>query len=247
LLIVFFSTFFIYNVDLFAGHNIPMENISSGRSQWRIKHRPVIKTINIFVGLLILGLSFFTTFKSFLFFLHLAVISLAYYFSFEIGSAKFVPLRKIPLLKAFVISYVWAGSSVFLPALRNSVNIGSKEVMQLFFERYFFLFALAIMFDIRDLNADQKNIRTIPGMLGSYKTKMISFTLLLGAAIIVCFHYQDLFLAAAFISSFLAAAFFIYKVKPDSGEYYFLLLVDGAMILQFLLVLLSLTVDQAKP
>ncbi|HXA02170.1 MAG TPA: hypothetical protein VNW99_09285 [Cytophagaceae bacterium] len=237
LLIVFCSTFFIYNIDFFAGRNNAMENIISHRLNWRIKHRAIIKIINIFVGLLIFALSFFSTYKSFLFFVHLAVISLAYYFSFEIGSAKFTPLRKIPLLKAFVISYVWAGSSVLLPALKNSISIGSSEVVQLFFERYLFLFALAIMFDIRDLSADHKNIHTIPGLVGSFKTKILSLLLLLAAGIMVLFHYKDFYLVCAFMLSFLAAAFFICKARADSGEYYFLLLMDGAMILQFMLVM----------
>jgi 4-hydroxybenzoate polyprenyltransferase len=240
LLIVFCSTFFIYNIDLFAHRNNSIENIVSGRLIWRIKYRAIIKTINIGMGLLILALSSFSTYKSFLFFVHLAVISLAYYFSFEIGSAKFTPLRKIPLLKAFVISYVWAGSSVLLPALRNSISIVSSEVLQIFIERYFFLFALAIMFDIRDLSADHKNIRTIPGLVGSFKTKVLSFLLLFVATILVLLDYKNPYLICAFVISFLVAAFFIYKAKTDSGEYYFLLLVDGSMILQFLLVLLSL-------
>jgi 4-hydroxybenzoate polyprenyltransferase len=238
LLIVFCSTFFIYNIDLFAEKNNVPEISASDRLQWRIRHRSVIKMINIFTGILILILSFFSTYQSFLFFVHLAVISLAYYFSFEIGSAKFTPLRKIPLLKAFVISYVWAGSSVLLPAIRNSISVGSSEVVQLFIERYLFLFALAIMFDIRDLSADHKNIHTIPGLVGSFKTKIVSFVLLLVAGIIVLFHYKDLYLICAFLLSFLIAAFFIYKAKADSGEYYFLLIMDGAMILQFILVLL---------
>ena len=241
LLIIFFSTFFIYNMDLFGRGNV-IDNIASERLSWRIKYRAVIKMINVCVGLLILALSFFSTYKSLLFFLHLAVISMAYYFSFEIGSAKFTPLRKIPLLKAFVISYVWAGSTVLLPVLRNSVSIYSGEVARLFFERYFFLFALAIMFDIRDLNADHKNIRTIPGLVGSAGTKILSFLLLFASAFIVCFHYQDFYLTGAFLLSFVAAGFFIYKTRADSGEYYFLLLMDGAMILQFILVLFSVRI-----
>jgi hypothetical protein len=240
LIIVFFSTFFIYNIDLFARRNNAEGNIAVSRLAWRIKHRLVIKILSICMGFLILALSFFSTYKAFLFFAHLAVISLAYYFSFEIGSARFTPLRKIPLLKAFVITYVWAGSSVFLPAIRNSISIGSIEVLTIFAERYLFLFALAIMFDIRDLSADHKNIRTIPGLVGSFKTKILSFLLLTADAILVCFHYKDFYLIWAFILSFLAAGFFIYKAKMDSGEYYFLLLMDGAMIIQFLLVLLSL-------
>jgi 4-hydroxybenzoate polyprenyltransferase len=146
----------------------------------------------------------------------------------------------VPFLKAFIITYVWAGSSVFLPALKNHISLDSSEVIQLFIERYLFLFALAIIFDIRDMSFDVKDIRTIPGLLGSIKTKLLSLILLLLASILVCIHYKDLYLASAFIFSFIIASFLIYKARPDSGEYYFLLLVDGAMVLQYMLVFLSL-------
>jgi len=237
--IVFCSTFFIYNIDLIAKHGGFEDKIVSGRLEWRIKHRSVINIVNIFVGLFIMAISFYSSYEAFLFFLHLAIISLAYYFSFEIGTAKIISLRKIPFLKAFVITYVWAGSSVLLPALRNGMSLGSNEVLQLFVERYLFLFALAIIFDIRDLSFDVQHIRTIPGRFGSNKTKMLSLILLLIACLLVCIHYQDFYLMTAFILSFVIAAVLIYIAKPDSGEYYFLFLVDGAMALQFLFVFLS--------
>jgi hypothetical protein len=238
--IVFCSTFFIYNIDLIAKRDSLFDEIASGRMKWRIKHRSVINVINVCVGFLILALSVFSSYEAFLFFLHLAFISLAYYFSFEIGPAKFTSLRRIPFLKAFVITYVWAGSSVFLPALRNEISLWSPELMRIFIERYLFLFALAIIFDVRDLSFDFKDIRTIPGVLGSIKTKLLSFTLLLIASMLVCIHYKDLCLVSAFILSFIIASFLIYKARPDSGEYYFLLLIDGAMVFQFMLVFLSL-------
>jgi 4-hydroxybenzoate polyprenyltransferase len=240
LIIVFCSTFFIYNIDLFAARGNSPDTITSGRLGWRIRYGTLINAINVCLGFLILALSFFSSLKAFLFFLHLAIISLAYYFSFEIGTAKFTPLRRIPFLKAFVITYVWTSSSVFLPALRNEISLGSSEVLQLFIERYLFLFALAIIFDIRDLSFDLEQIRTIPGRFGSSKTKMLSLILLLIACLLVYIHYQDFYLMTAFILSFVVAAILIYKARTDSGEYYFLFLVDGAMLMQFVFVFLSL-------
>lgn len=239
--IVFCSTFFIYNIDLIAKHSgEPVGDFTSGRLAWRIKNRSVINIVNICVGLFILAISFYSSYEAFLFFLHLAIISLAYYFSFEIGVAKIISLRRIPFLKAFVITYVWAGSSVLLPALRNDISMMSSQVIQLFIERYLFLFALAIIFDIRDLSFDIEQIRRIPGRFGSSKTKLLSLILLLIACLLVCMHYQDPYLMAAFIGSFVVAAILIYNARMDSGEYYFLFLLDGAMLVQFIFVFLSL-------
>jgi 4-hydroxybenzoate polyprenyltransferase len=239
--IVFCSTFFIYNIDLIAKPDGFEAKVASGRLEWRIKHRSVINIVNIFVGLFIMVISFYSSYEAFLFFLHLAIISLAYYFSFEIGAAKIISLRKVPFLKAFVITYVWAGSSVLLPALKNGMSLGSSEVLQLFIERYLFLFALAVIFDIRDLSFDVQHIRTIPGRFGSNKTKVISLILLLIACLMVFIHYQNTYLISAFILSFIIAAVLIYIARADSGEYYFLFLVDGAMALQFIFVFLSLS------
>jgi hypothetical protein len=238
LLIIFLSTLFVYNLDLFRTNTATVNEAASDRGAWRVRHIKAIRFLNIAIALCILVLSFFSTYQSFLFFLHLALISMAYYLSFKIGPAKFTSLRSIPFLKAFIITYVWTASTVLLPALRNGFNLWNEEVLKIFSERYLFLFALAIIFDIRDMQSDNKKILTIPGAIGPLNTKLISFALLILNGFLVSIHYTEASLLIPLIISIVLTGVFIYKAKPNSGEYYFLGLLDGAMALQFIVMLI---------
>jgi hypothetical protein len=239
--IIFLSTLFVYNLDLFRSNHSALGHGHSVRQVWRLRNIKKIRFANISLALLIILLSFFSSKASLFFFIHLAVISVAYYLSFEIGSAKFSSLRSIPFLKAFIITYVWTASTVLLPALKNGRDLfQDHEVLMVFAERYLFLFALAIIFDIRDMKSDNENILTIPGAIGSFKTKIISFCLLALNIFLIMMHYEDIRILAPLIFSCILTAAFIYKADAFSGEYYFLGLLDGAMALQFIAIAIFL-------
>jgi hypothetical protein len=242
--IIFLSTLFVYNLDLFRINNLSQGKGESERQAWRWRNIKKIKVLNVLLAVLIALLSLFSSLESFLFFAHLAVISVAYYLSFKIGSAKFASLRSIPFLKAFIITYVWTASTVWLPALKNGFMIfHDAEVLKVFAERYLFLFALAIIFDIRDIKSDSKSILTIPGAIGSLGTKLISFSLLVLNIYLVSRHYQDMSILVPLLLSSLLTGLLIYKANAFSGEYYFLGVLDGAMALQFIFIMISLAVS----
>jgi 4-hydroxybenzoate polyprenyltransferase len=242
--IIFLSTLFVYNLDLFGVNVRFQETGVSERQSWRLRNVNRIKFFNIILAILIVVLSLFSSMASFLFFAHLAVISVAYYLSFKIGSARFASLRSIPFLKAFIITYVWTASTVMLPALKNGMKLlGNNEVLMVFIERYLFLFALAIIFDIRDIKYDEKNIRTIPGAIGSHGTKAISFSLLVLDICFVIAHYDELRILIPLLISIVLTAVFIYRAHSFSGEYYFLALLDGAMAFQFFALIVSLGIS----
>jgi 4-hydroxybenzoate polyprenyltransferase len=238
--IIFLSTLFVYNLDLFGINSNIQKEGSSERQVWRISNIGKIRNFNTFLAILIALLSLFSSLKSFLFFVHLAIISIAYYLSFKIGSAKFTSLRSIPFLKAFIITYVWTASTVLLPAIKNEIQLfDNRDVLMVFAERYLFLFALAIIFDIRDIKDDKKNIRTIPGTFGTTGTKAISVSLLFINIYLAFIHYNnDLYLLFPILASIILAALFICRANSFSSEYYFLGLLDGSMAFQFILLIM---------
>jgi hypothetical protein len=238
--LIFLSTLFVYNLDLFGlTTGLPQEGFTD-RQSWRVRNVKKIKIFNLILAIAIGLLSLFSSLKSFLFFLHLAIISIAYYLSFKIGSARFASLRSIPFLKAFVITYVWTASTVLLPALKNDISFfKTEDVFMVFMERYFFLFALAIVFDIRDMNYDNKKIKTIPGTIGPSGTKYISYALLSLNILLACIHFRDLSILIALLISILATAYIIFRANPLSSEYYFLGILDGAMAIQSLAVMIA--------
>lgn len=149
-------------------------------------------------------------------------------------------LRDLSYLKIFLIAIAWSWITVLLPALELGMG-WSIPMIVMILERAFFIFAITLPFDIRDLEVDAYNqVRTLPALLGSRRTKMLAlFCLLAMAALAGLNHHVDAYSTGAFagilLSGLIACVliFFSDRVKHD---YYFSGLIDGLMVLQFGLV-----------
>lgn len=102
-----------------------------------------------------------------LMFLIIGLITALYIFSI-----KQINLRQIPGTKAIWISIVWTIISVIIPKL----NLDSFSWFDL---HYFILFyALTIPGDLRDMEFDNPKMKTIPQVIGSQKSQILFFILL---------------------------------------------------------------------
>lgn len=89
-------------------------------------------------------------------------------------------LRNLKGIKAFVVSLTWSVSTVLLPLLNNQVPITDAVLIDLV-QRFLFILALMLPFEIRDLKFDEPDLRTIPQVLG------INGSLFLGVILLVFF------------------------------------------------------------
>jgi 4-hydroxybenzoate polyprenyltransferase len=104
-----------------------------------------------------------------------------------------------------------------------------------------FIFSITLPFDIRDLKVDSHSeVQTIPAALGIEKTKTlgtISLTAASLTALINWFSFDynlNILLGVSF--SFLSTWLFIRQSDKIKHDYFFTGLIDGTMILQFLLI-----------
>ncbi|WP_298896719.1 hypothetical protein [uncultured Psychroserpens sp.] len=95
-------------------------------------------------------------------------------------------LRSISGLKIYIIALVWAGVTVFLPLLNNEYPI-SYDVILTAIQRFLFVIALMLPFEIRDLVYDSLKLSTIPQRIGILMTK------LLGSVLLVLFFILEFF------------------------------------------------------
>jgi len=168
---------------------------------------------------------------------------LTFFYSVPVSenSSYLFNLREIPYLKIFVIVSVWAVSTVLLPILQAGEVIFNAHVILLFAERFFFVFAIAIQFDIRDMQADRNaGIKTIPLLINQKKAVVLSYLSLLFCFLISFFHYQmqnEWFVIEALCISLITTTLFL-KIQffKNLGRYYYPVL-DGALLLQGILVL----------
>jgi hypothetical protein len=96
-----------------------------------------------------------------------------------------IPLRSIPLVKNFIISFAWGYSILFIG---NECN---GKIISEFLTLYLFIIGITIPFDICDMEED--TIFTIPKYLGIRKSKLVSCLCIFLSALlfVLTFHNQD--------------------------------------------------------
>lgn len=165
---------------------------------------------------------------------HLALISTLYNVPEKSHQLFHFPLRSIPILKIFLIAYVWAATSVFFPVMIADQNIFAHQVILLFTTHLLFIFAITLPFDIRDFHIDtQHRLITIPGLIGVRRTKIIA---------IVClwlfgFILWNLIESWTVILFCIMTSVLIILSSPDKKYYYYALIMDGTILIYFWLVL----------
>ncbi|MEM9886537.1 MAG: UbiA family prenyltransferase [Bacteroidota bacterium] len=152
-------------------------------------------------------------------------------------------LRDLHFIKIFLIAIVWTWVGVLLPVLEVGFPI-DERVIWLLLERFCFIFAITLPFDIRDLEIDRHTkVKTIPALLGAKKSKLLALASL-GLLLLCCWMnvWEELYRVHHFLLFALHAFFtaiIIYFTHKDRHDYYFTGILDGTIIFQFLLLGLS--------
>lgn len=149
-------------------------------------------------------------------------------------------IRSIPYTKLFIISVIWSLTTIILPLIYSHNHI-NENVILIIIERIFFLIAITIPFDIRDIEQDKTaKIKTLPILLGKEKAYKLSYISLLIFIIICIIHYansEQLYILIAMILSGLSSFIFLYSDKIRRIKFYHYGILDGTMLLQGLLIL----------
>ncbi len=184
-----------------------------------------IKKILLLMILSIFGLAtilFFADFnlKSLLLLFPFAFMTFFYSIPlFKIGKLE-VSFRNFPMVKIFSIVIAWAGISVFFPLYEANLQFTSAVYLE-FFQRILFLLAITIPFDIRDMNADSKSLKTLPQQLGITSSKVLGILLLFGFVLLEIFKENFTYLGlliVLIISIF--SGLFLWFSSPKRSRYY---------------------------
>tara|TARA_B000000477_G_scaffold106543_1_gene97652 strand:- start:7 stop:864 length:858 start_codon:yes stop_codon:yes gene_type:complete len=229
---VFFATLFVYNfIRLVNVHSI----ISSSES---LRHQIIYRFRTFFwivcIGSALIGFYFFVTISEniFLPIIGLGFVSIIYGLPIYKNGSHLFRLRDVPGLKIFLIAFVWAYVTEGLPALIN----GEPLYFLALFERFLFIFAITIPFDIRDLNYDASHLATIPQYFGINTAKWMALLAIFSSELILFYRFffnNDLNLIGA-LTIYIAYEFSFllsYRCHLYSKERYFTVGVEGMSIL----------------
>ena len=243
--LAFFSTLFIYLLQRFNSSAV-VDLSTDNMLAWMRRNRKMvvgmmaISALAIFVSFLLLD------FRSQIVFFFLGIAAVLYSLNLFAPFQFHFRLRDIGLIKTLIVALVWAGCTATLPVTFQQATIETIEIFFLTFERFLFFLAITLPFDVRDLHYDSggKTTPTLPMLFGIKRVKRISMVVLIVFMLLTSYHYGSLagtgklYLVMAFIISGTATMVGLVKVKDRLPERFYTLLLDGTIILQFLMVAL---------
>lgn len=135
-------------------------------------------------------------------------------------------------VKAFLIAVCWSGICVGLPLLYLNVDFDFR-VLSAFFEIFLFVLVWLIPFDIRDMETDDKDLGTIPLILGVKKTKIsgsfLLFLIVISTSIKYGLAWNSIYLIC------MLSALFLWRAQKKQSKYFSSFWVESIPIVWFLI------------
>ena len=150
---------------------------------------------------------------------------------------RYFGLRAIPALKVPIVGLVWAVVTVALPLQVSGITFSDPIAQLLFFQRFLFVMALTIAFDIRDGLIDPPALRTIPQLFGDRAARWIAIGMIVVSILIsfiinatdpisdrIAFHLLP-------VPGLLLSAILLHRSDRSRSEMYYGFTIDGLLIL----------------
>ena len=223
-LFVFSSTFLTYNIQRFVKATQNKSN-KTNLVKWLYLHRRQ-QYILMGISFIILIISFLKVYTFNIFVLILLGVS-ALVSLFYVLPVKNKSLRDIPYLKIHLICLIW----VIAIGLFQLINENDFELIdwQFVVAHYFFILAITIPFDIRDLIYDSPNQKTIPQLLGAHKSKLLSVFFLLLYTFLILEIKPALFSNFAFLFFIFVTSIVLLNVNKNRSEFFFSGIIEGSI------------------
>jgi hypothetical protein len=235
--LVFSATLGAYNFQRLSRLDGTAGDNESAMVMWLLKHRALVVGLIALAGVGTVLSLFFLRWEILLLLAPLALISVAYSvrLSFQKGGSR--GLRDIPGIKIFLIAVTWVGATYVLPSVQvDGVAVLEEPAFWIrLIDRFLFVLAITLPFDIRDVKFDHHSKKTIPQLVGSKVSVVIALACLAGSAMLYLSlapnHLIEengiLKITGAYLLVFLLIAFSNTK-KPDL---YYTGAVEGASII----------------
>jgi 4-hydroxybenzoate polyprenyltransferase len=166
---------------------------------------------------------------------------LVYFISFLLGIFYFLPfsnLRAIPVIKSFTVGAVWVLVCVVAPLEETAMSTA-----KIFFciTQLFFVSALCVLFNIRDMEEDRRNnAYSVPVIFGIEKTRIFNYAILLFYLSLAPYVQLSLKYFIICFITFSVTCLFTQKASLQNHPFYYTFGVDGVILLQSLLGFLLL-------
>lgn len=233
---IFSTTLFTYNFQrLVKVSDSNVQQISGPRADWIKKHLYLVYAITLlgFIGGIITGWAFFIDY----YWLFIIVGFFSFFYVWKLPILK-ANIRSLPAIKIFVLAATWIIATQIIPYLLLSDSALTFNVSLIFIASFFFIISISIPFDIRDIEIDDKKLKTIPQLFGIIQSKWIALFLLCLSTILISFSSTELYYGL--IINACITGVIIYKSRVNKNELYYSGVVDGTLIWQVILLAIFL-------
>lgn len=212
-------------------------NTLSQREQWSFARRRLL--LVLFGAGFILSVYFFIELKQYWSGVLPLVVLTFLYSSGKLPAGPFRYLRKYFFGKTIYLAAMWTLVTVYLPIM---VSAGRWELHHCLFtgSRFFFLFAICILFDLRDREADSaggiKSLITFLERSGIRKLYYSSLLISCLSALALYYYVSVIPLLILLLPTAAAASVYSYSVQTRS-ELWFYFFLDGLMMLSGILII----------
>ena len=243
LLLLFLATLADYNLHrLLAVYNKAPET-QPDKFTWAAGHKSLLKTLvaGALAGLVICA--FFVKTNVFIALVPLAMLSFFYSLATRYNLKGTTWLLRVPGTRTFILALVWAAATVLIPAIQANIHFKPGLLWLVFAQRFTFIVAIAIPFDMRDMEADAgAGIRSIPATIGAKKALLFCNAAVMLSAIPALFQYLCfgvIFIFPATLVSMFMILFFVNSSKIRRLPFYYHGILDGSIILYALIIILG--------
>lgn len=241
MLFTFCNTFIIYNLHRIITTPAKEVETLSGMHTFIAQYKKWVYAAMMLAAVLSAISLFYISWTSVIALVILGLIAVFYTFPLPFG----IRLRDFGFLKPFIVAIVWSFVAVIVP-LANYIEADILNITLLWLNRFLFVVAITIPFDVRDLKFDKVNLKygTIPMKIGKLRTYWLSQSLLLISAIplmVILFFEQNLeeFLLPTIFWYLITSAIIKHnlKSKKEVSEYQYTFWLDGTLVFGYLLFL----------
>ena len=227
---VFFSTIVSYNFIRYKNLN----NIRKVSANWIKSYKLELLILNMISAVCLIFMAY-----------HLKIMALVVLIPFVLATMFYVNpfkkrkinLRDVTGLKLVLIAFSWAGVTVLFPVFQNELII-TENVIIMLIERFLFVLAITIPFDLRDIDHDTPELFTLPHVIGVRKSKIVGIISL--SMFLFLDFYRWYFLDFSILTVFIitiVSMFFVLFSSKNQNKYFSNFWVESIPILWFLLAL----------
>ncbi|HAW50804.1 MAG TPA: hypothetical protein DCX54_00515 [Flavobacteriales bacterium] len=235
--LVFLSTLFIYNF-----HRLVKIRQQKKESNTETESDTLNLSMSAVSFLLLIPCFWFLNVWHWSVFIVGGIIALTYSFPVFSAGGRRYSLRTTPYAKLFVVVIVWSLMTVLLPL--SMQDIKRPEVLHVLIERFCFLLAITLPFDMRDMELDrEQQVTTIPLKYGWTGSLALSFFFLALFSILVIwgffFTFHNLIQTILLVASAAITFAVIKKSRPDSQQIHYAIVLEGTSLMQSVLIWIS--------